>query len=79
MDSMIEISKFTPNEIDEAIDGLDDLQEIIVPMLRKVNFEGMAEEDVKQFKRHIMLAKHALIAMGDFLESKMKQSGSCRN
>ena len=73
MDSKIEISKFTPNEIDEAIDGLDDLQDIIVPMLRKANFEGMAEEDVQQFKRHIMLAKHALIAMGDFLESKMKQ------
>ena len=79
MDSKIEISKFTSNEIDEAIDGLDGLQEIIVPMLRKANFDGMTEEDVQKFKRHIMLAKHALIAMGDFLEFKMKQSGSCRN
>lgn len=64
----MEIVKFTPKEIDEAIEGLDGLQEIIVPMLRKANFEGMAEQDIQQFKKHIMMAKHALIAMGKFLE-----------
>jgi hypothetical protein len=76
---MIEIAKFSPEEINEAIDSMDALQEIVVPFLKKQNYEGMGEQDIKQFKRHIMLAKHALIAMGDLLESKMKQSGSCRN
>lgn len=64
----MEIVKFTPKEIDEAIEGLDGLQKIIVPMLRKANFEGMAEQDIQQFKKHIMMAKHSLIAMGKFLE-----------
>lgn len=68
---MLEIAAFKPEEIDEAIEGLDGLQSIIVPMLRKANYEGMAEQDIQQFQRHIILAKHALIAMGDFLESKM--------
>jgi len=64
----VEVVRFTPEEIDEAIEGLDGLQEIIVPILRKANVEGMAEQDIRQFKRHIMMAKHALIAMGKFLE-----------
>lgn len=70
---MIELCEFKPDEIDEAIDGLDALCEIIVPILRKVNGDGMGEQDAQQFQRHIMLAKHALIAMGDFLEKKMQE------
>ncbi len=66
----MEVVKFTPKEIDEAIEGLDGLQEIIVPMLRKANFEGMAEQDIQQFKKHITMAKHALIAMASFIELK---------
>lgn len=69
---MIEICKFKPTEIDEAIDGLDGLQKIIVPFLRRENHENMGEQDVQQFQRHIMLAKHALIAMGNLLESEME-------
>ena len=68
---MIEIAEFSPNEIDEAIEGLDGLQGIIAPFLRSVNEDGMGEQDVQQFVRHITLAKHALIAMSDFLESKI--------
>ena len=66
----MEVMKFTPKEIDEAIEGMDGLQEIIVPMLRKANFEGMAEQDIRQFKKHITMAKHALIAMAGFIELK---------
>lgn len=69
---MIEIAEFRPEEIDEAIEGLDGLQGIIAPFLRNVNKDGMGEQDVQQFVRHLTLAKHALIAMGDFLEGKMK-------
>lgn len=70
---MIEIAEFRPEEIDEAIEGLDGLQGIIAPFLRSVNKDGMAEQDVQQFVRHLTLAKHALIAMGDFLEGKMSE------
>ena len=31
---MIEICQFQPDEIDEAIKGMDGLQEILVPILR---------------------------------------------
>jgi len=48
---------------------LDGLQEIIVPLLKSANFEGMTEQDIQQFKRHIVMAKHALIAMGQFMET----------
>ena len=65
----VEIVRFTPKEIDEAIEGLDGLQQIIVPILRKSNVDGMAEQDIQQFKRHIMMAKHALIVMGQFIET----------
>ena len=68
---MLEIGKFTPGEIDAAIEGLDGLQGIIVPILQQENYENMADKDIQEFKRHIMLAKHALIAMGDYLEGKM--------
>jgi hypothetical protein len=64
----VEIVKYTPKEIDEAIEGLDGLQQIIVPILRK-SFNGMADHGIQQFKRHIMMAKHALIAMGQFMET----------
>ena len=67
----MEVVKFTPQEIDEAIEGLDGLQEVIIPLLRKANYQGMAEQDIRQFKRHIMMAKHALIAMGKFLECEV--------
>lgn len=70
---MIEIAEFRPEEIDEAIEGLDGLQGIIAPFLRSVNKDGMGEQDVQQFVRHLTLAKHALIAMGDFLEGKMSE------
>lgn len=73
---MLEICKFSPSEIDEAIEGLDGLQQIIEPILRTVNHDGLAEQAVEQFKRHIMLAKHALIAMGDFLEGTMKPTSA---
>ena len=68
---MIEIAEFSPNEIDEAIEGLDGLQSIIAPFLRSVNKDGMGEQDVQQFVRHLTIAKHALIAMGNFLEGQM--------
>jgi len=42
----MEVVRFTPEEIDEAIEGMDGLQEIIVPLLRKINLEGMAEQDI---------------------------------
>lgn len=68
---MIEIAEFKPNEIDEAIEGLDGLRSIIVPFLRNVNKDGMGKQDAEQFVRHLTLAKHALIAMGNFLEGQM--------
>lgn len=70
---MFEICQFRPEAINEAIEGLDGLQKIIVPFLRSENFEGIAEQQIQQFKQHIMLAKHALIAMGDMLEAKIKE------
>jgi len=69
MKDKMEIVEFTKMEIDEAIEGLGGLQEIIVPILRKFNFSGMAEQDIQQFKKHIVMAKHALVAMGNFLEN----------
>lgn len=68
---MLEITEFKPEEIDETIEALDTLRDIISPVLRSINGDGMGEQDVQDFVRHLTLAKHALIAMGDFLESKM--------
>lgn len=69
---MTEIVKFRPEEIDEAIEGLDGLRDIIAPLLRRINGDGMGEQDAQQFIRQLTLAKHALIAMGGFLEAEMK-------
>lgn len=69
---MLEICRFKPEEIDEAIEGLDDLQDIIVPVLLKINGDNMGEQDAETFKRHIILAKHALIMMGSALEAQMR-------
>lgn len=69
---MIEITEFKPEEIDETIEALDTLRDIISPVLRSIDGDGMGEQDVQDFVRHLTLAKHALIAMGDFLESKIK-------
>ena len=69
---MLEICEFKPEEIDDAIDGLDGLQDIIVPLLLKTNHDSMGEQDAETFKRHITLAKHALIMMGNFLEAQMR-------
>lgn len=59
-----EILRFTQDDIEEAIVGLDGLQEIIVPFLLKQDHEGRGVEDAEKFKQHIMLAKHALVLMG---------------
>lgn len=72
---MLEICQFHPEEIGEAVEGLDGLQQILVPLLRKAMKNGNGtEQDIQQFQRHVMLAKHALVAMGDFLEGKMGQA-----
>lgn len=72
---MLEICQFRPEEIDEAIEGMDGLQQILEPVLRRSVINGNGtEQDVRQFQRHVMLAKHALIAMGDFLEGQMGQA-----
>ena len=68
---MIEICEFHPEEIDETIEALDVFQQIIAPLLRSINYEEMGEEDVQDFTRHITLAKHAMILVGDFLEAQM--------
>ena len=69
---MLEICQFQPEEIGEAIEGMDGLQEILVPILRKAMGNGNGtEQDVQQFQRHVMLAKHALAAMGGFLEGRL--------
>ena len=70
---MIEICEFKPEEIGEAIEGLDGLQKIIVPLIMRSS--SMPEQDAQQFVRHIMLAKHALVAMGAYLEKQMGQEG----
>ena len=69
---MTEIVKFRPEEIDEAIEGLDGLRDIIAPLLRRINGDGMGEQDAQQFIRQLTLAEHALITMGGFLEAEMK-------
>ena len=69
---MLEICQFRPEEVGEAIDGMDGLQEILVPVLRKAVGNGNGtEQDIQQFQRHVMLAKHALAAMGALLEERM--------
>ena len=69
---MLEICQFRPEEITEAIEGMDGLQEILVPVLRRSVINGNGtEQDIQQFQRHVMLAKHALIAMAGFLEDQM--------
>lgn len=50
---------------------MDGLRDIIAPVLRRINGDGMGEQDVQQFVRCLTLAKHALIAMGSFLEREM--------
>ena len=69
---MIEIAQFKPEEIDDAITAMDTFQDTLVPFFKKVNFEGLGEKDAQDFVRAVTLSKHALIAMGDFLEKKMK-------
>lgn len=76
---MTEVVKFRPEEIDEAIEGLDGLRDIIAPVLRCINGEGMGEQDAQQFIRQLTLAKHALIAMGGFLEAEMKMDQASSN
>lgn len=76
---MTEIVKFRPEEIDEAIEGLDGLRDIIAPVLRHINGDGMGEQDAQQFIRQLTLAKHALIAMGGFLEAEMKMVQASSN
>lgn len=68
---MLEITKFRPEEIDEAIEAMDVLRNIMGPFLRSVNADGMGEEDVRQMVRYLTLAKHALILMGDYIEKMM--------
>ena len=50
---------------------MDVLRDIMGPFLRSVNADGMGEEDVRQMVRHLTLAKHALILMGDYIEKMM--------
>lgn len=76
---MTEIVKFHPEEIDEAIEALDGLRNIIAPVLRRINGDGMGEQDAQQFIRHLTLAKHALIAMGGFLKTEMKMFQTSSN
>ena len=72
---MLEIVAFKPEEIDEAIEGLDSLQQIIIPVLVNNTTPPMATIAAEQFVRHITLAKHALVAMGDYLEQEFKRDG----
>lgn len=76
---MTEVVKFRPEEINEAIEGLDGLRDIIAPVLRRINGDGMGEQDAQQFIRQLTMAKHALIAMGGFLEAEMKMVQASSN
>ena len=76
---MIELAEFHPEEINEAIEGLDGLRDIIAPVLRHINGDGMGEQDAQQFIRQLTLAKHALITMGGFLETGMKMVQASSN
>ena len=67
---MLEICEFKPQDIDDAISGMDGLQQIIVPMLRKANYQGMAEQDIQQFLRNITLAKHPSSPWGIFSKGR---------
>ncbi len=69
---MFEIAEFERDDIDDAIGGLDALQDILVPFFKVQNFEGLGEEDAQMFVRHVTLAKHALILMGCFVEQYMQ-------
>lgn len=76
---MTEVVKFCPEEINEAIEGLDGLRDIIAPVLRRINEDSMGEQDAQQFIRQLTLAKHALITMGGFLETEMKMVQASSN
>ena len=48
-----------PN-IELAITGLLGVKEILEPLLLKLNYEGLGEDDVKELKEHLKLAIEAL-------------------
>jgi hypothetical protein len=64
----IEVCKFTTEEIDEAVEGLDGLQQLIVPFLKSQNYENMGEQDAKDCEKHLMMGKHALILLQEALD-----------
>jgi hypothetical protein len=68
MKDKIEVCKFTPEEIEEAVEGLSGLQELIVPWLKSQNYECMGEQDAKDCEKHLMMGKHALALLLEALE-----------
>lgn len=73
MSRAIELEKFSAQEIDSAIEGLDQLEPIIGRVLRGINYEGKGKSDAEEFARHIRIAKVALITMGEFIEKQKEE------
>ena len=46
--------------LDRAIIGMEELEKIIVPILKETNYQGQGERDIKEFKEDINLAVYAL-------------------
>lgn len=70
---MIEICKFTPEEIEEAVCGLDGLSRILPKQFMRLNVDGQGKEDAEQVRKHLNMGKHALLLLADAME-KMKES-----
>lgn len=67
-ESKIEICTFSDDEIEDAVEGLEGLQHLIVPWFKEQNFEDMGEQDAEDCKKHLMMGKTALILMAEGMD-----------
>ena len=66
--AVIEICKFTQEEIADAVLGLDGLSKLLPPLLLQQNLDGMGKQDAEECKKHLTMGKHALILLADAME-----------
>ena len=51
---------YTLKDIERAAQGMHGLEQIIVPILLNINYEGMGKEDAEEFRLHLQIACDAL-------------------
>lgn len=73
MDGLVMVA-LSKDKLEEAYHGCIEMAEVVPKLLRKINYEGMGEQDERECKEHLTIAASACMMLLGMMDVAQKEA-----